>query len=57
MTEPLPKKYDEWKLASPYEPEPELPDEGDLVDEAYDRIRDDLAAGRRDEPPAGSSGR
>jgi len=28
--------YDEWKLASPHEDRPELPDEGDRADDAHD---------------------
>ena len=36
MPEDLPN-YDYWKLANPYEDEPEVPDEGDLADDAYDK--------------------
>lgn len=39
MPEPLPN-YDAWKLASPYEDEPEPRDDGDLADAARDREED-----------------
>jgi len=32
--------HDEILWTSPYEDRPELPDEGDLIDMAYDRERD-----------------